>query len=123
MLWQHRLREVRQGPPRDLDQDLRGTCECQTMFTKDVAGLAVAVPSPRPSWLVFGLEATDTLRSGYWLGLPLGMPNDGDLEASRNAPGHSGRRIPHPLSQTRLRTTQMAAHELLTSGQIPVVCA
>ena len=50
------------------------------------------------------LEATDTLRRGYWLGLPLDMSNDDDLKASRNALGHSRRRIPHPLSQTRLRT-------------------
>ena len=62
-----------------------------------------------------------------------------DLKASRNAPGHStcdsGRRIPHPLSQTRLPTAaksnsqEMCEHELSaertglaesTSKQIPV---
>ena len=52
------------------------------------------------------LEATDTLRRGYWLGLPLDMSNDDDLKASRNALGHSGRRIPHPVSQTRLPVSQ-----------------
>ena len=30
-------------------------------------------------------------------------------------------RMRNPLSQTRLRTAQMAAHELLI-GQIPVIC-
>ena len=81
------------------------------------------------------MEATDTLRRGYWLGLPLDMSNDDDLKASRNALGHSGRRIPHPLSQTRLPTAaksnsqEMCEHELSaeptglaesTSKQIPV---
>jgi hypothetical protein len=57
------------------------------------------------------------------------------LKAPRNAPGHSGRRIPHPLSQTRLPTAaksnsqEMCEHELSaeptglaesTSKQIPV---
>ena len=66
------------------------------------------------------LEATDTLRRGHWLGLPLALDvsTDDDLKASRNAPGHSGRRIPHPLSQTRLPTAatsnsqEMCEHEL-----------
>jgi hypothetical protein len=65
------------------------------------------------------------------------MSNDDDFKASRNAPGHSGRRIPHPLSQTRLPTAaksnsqEMCEHELSaeptglaesTSKQIPVGC-
>ena len=85
-------------------------------------GICLEVDSASPASKARGstLEATDTLRRGYWLGLPLDMSNDDDLKAPRNAPGHSGRRIPHPLSQTRLPTAQMAAHELLTSGQIPV---
>ena len=95
----------------------------------------MSVASKVEPFVLGTLEATDTLRRGYWLGLPLDMSNDDDLKASRNAPGHTGRRIPHPLSQTRLPTAaksnsqEMCEHELSaeptglaesTSKQIPV---